>query len=73
MPPPRMQKAETKTWGTHLVRSQIDNVYQCTLCKLLAVGAAAIRALARTTCLGTRGAKPGKCSPDNHHIWNEAQ
>eukprot|EP00972_Heterocapsa_arctica_P044467 6564089-Heterocapsa_arctica.AAC.1 len=22
---------------------------------------------------GNQGAKPGKRSPDNHHIWNEAQ
>eukprot|EP00972_Heterocapsa_arctica_P019585 2890274-Heterocapsa_arctica.AAC.2 len=43
------------------------------MCKASAVGATAIRALAKKTYPGTRGAKPGKRSPDNHHVWNEAQ
>eukprot|EP00972_Heterocapsa_arctica_P077025 11358801-Heterocapsa_arctica.AAC.1 len=73
MRPPRMQKAEIKTWGTHPVQSLVDNAYHCIMCNLSAVGATAIRAFAKKTCLGTRGAKPGKRSPDNRHIWNEAQ
>eukprot|EP00972_Heterocapsa_arctica_P074647 11016768-Heterocapsa_arctica.AAC.1 len=73
MPPPRMQRAEMKAWGSHLVQSHTDNTYYCTMCKLTAVGATAIRAFAKKPCLGTRGAKPWKRSPDNHLIWNEAQ
>eukprot|EP00972_Heterocapsa_arctica_P019624 2896104-Heterocapsa_arctica.AAC.1 len=34
MPPPRMQRAGIKTWGSHLVQSHIDNTYYCTKCNL---------------------------------------
>eukprot|EP00972_Heterocapsa_arctica_P081109 11951775-Heterocapsa_arctica.AAC.1 len=43
------------------------------MCKKTAGGAPDIRAMARKLCLGMRGAKPGKRSPEKHAIWNEEQ
>eukprot|EP00972_Heterocapsa_arctica_P037256 5483545-Heterocapsa_arctica.AAC.1 len=43
------------------------------MCKETAVGSKDIRAMAREPCLGMRGAKPGKRSPENHAIWNDGQ
>eukprot|EP00972_Heterocapsa_arctica_P115787 16449716-Heterocapsa_arctica.AAC.1 len=43
------------------------------MCKQTAVGAKDIRAMARKPCLGMRGAKPGKRSPEKHATWHEGQ